>query len=91
MWVIASLPFWVIAFCAMVISLPSAGMLRHHRSRFLAAESEGFWVEALPAERALIDELIVNQVPATISFNTSAVLMSPQTTRMVRSGMYIVR
>jgi c-di-GMP-binding flagellar brake protein YcgR len=56
--------------CAVVISLPSAGMLRHHRSRFLAQCADGFWIESVPAERALIDELIANQLPAAVSFKS---------------------
>ena len=36
---------------AVVLSLPSAGLLRHHKSRFLAETDEGFWVESVPAER----------------------------------------
>jgi c-di-GMP-binding flagellar brake protein YcgR len=51
-----------------VISLPSAGILRHHKSRFLAESEEGIWVEAPPAERALINELILSRQPTGISF-----------------------
>jgi len=32
----------------LVLSLPSAGMLHHHRSRFLGPAEEGFWIE-MPA------------------------------------------
>lgn len=52
----------------LVLSLPSAGMLRHSKSRFLGECAEGFWVESNPAERALIDALVVSQQPAGISF-----------------------
>jgi c-di-GMP-binding flagellar brake protein YcgR len=55
---------------AMVLSLPSAGMLRHHKSRFLNEGNEGVWVEAVPGERALIDELIASANPCGISFKT---------------------
>jgi c-di-GMP-binding flagellar brake protein YcgR len=55
---------------AMVISLPSAGMLRHHRSRFLNEVEGGVWIESVPTERALIDELIVNAQPCGVSFKT---------------------
>jgi c-di-GMP-binding flagellar brake protein YcgR len=57
---------------AMVISLPSAGMLRHHKSRFLAEEQDGFWIESAPNERALIDELIANQTPVGVSFKAGS-------------------
>lgn len=57
---------------AVVLSLPSAGMLRHHKSRFLADETnsgdDGFWIESAPGERALIDALIVNGQAAGLSF-----------------------
>ena len=56
---------------AMVLSLPSAGMLRHHKSRFLSEESDGFWVESAPEDRALIDDLINTQQPIGISFKAS--------------------
>jgi len=44
---------------AAVLSLPSAGMLRHHRTRFLgtADDADGFWIEAPQGERPLIDAL----------------------------------
>jgi c-di-GMP-binding flagellar brake protein YcgR len=52
-----------------VLSLPSAGMLRHHKSRFLAeAPGEGFWVESAPDEAALIDSLVLSQQSAGLSF-----------------------
>src|ERR1700742_4164907 len=55
---------------AMVLSLPSAGMLRHHRSRFLNEGDGGVWVESVPTEQALIDALIVNAQPCGVSFKT---------------------
>ena len=45
---------------ATVLSLPSAGMFRHHKTRFLSEVSEGVWIESVPSEQALIDELIAN-------------------------------
>ncbi len=55
----------------LVLSLPSAGMLRHHKSRFLSAEEEGFWVESIPAERLLIDSLIDSRQPVGIAFKSA--------------------
>jgi c-di-GMP-binding flagellar brake protein YcgR len=55
---------------AMVLSLPSAGMLRHHKSRFLEEATEGVWIESVPSEGALIAELIVNAQPCGFSFKT---------------------
>src|SRR5215212_2628935 len=51
-----------------VLSLPSAGMLRHHKSRFLAEAPDGFWVESAPGEAAMIEALAITQQPAGISF-----------------------
>jgi hypothetical protein len=51
-----------------VFSLPSAGLLRHHKSRFLAHDDEGFWIEGIPSEGVLIDSLIQTGQPAGISF-----------------------
>jgi c-di-GMP-binding flagellar brake protein YcgR len=56
---------------AMVISLPSAGMLRHHKSRFLREESDGIWAESAPEDRVLIDELIGSKAPVGISFKAN--------------------
>ena len=51
-----------------VFSLPSAGMLRHHKSRFLCQTGDGFWVESPPSEKPLIDSLINSKQPAGVSF-----------------------
>jgi hypothetical protein len=53
---------------AAVLSLPSAGMLRHHKSRFLAQTQEGLWVESAPGDTPLIEELRQQQIPVGISF-----------------------
>src|SRR3954447_5632158 len=55
---------------AMVLSLPSAGMLRHHKSRFLNEADDGIWIESVLAERVLIDELIASGKPCGVSFKT---------------------
>jgi c-di-GMP-binding flagellar brake protein YcgR len=52
----------------LVLSLPSAGMLRHHKSRFLAETPEGFWVESAPGEAALIDSIVISRQSAGLSF-----------------------
>jgi hypothetical protein len=43
-----------------VISLPSEGALRHHKTRLLAAQEEGFWVTCPADDRALIDALMAS-------------------------------
>jgi c-di-GMP-binding flagellar brake protein YcgR len=55
---------------AIVLSLPSAGMLRHHKSRFLADDVDGFWIESASNDRMLIDDLIARNTPVGISFKS---------------------
>lgn len=51
-----------------VLSLPSAGMLRHHKSRFLGFEQGNLLIESVPTERGLIEALMQSRQPAGISF-----------------------
>ncbi len=53
-----------------VLSLPSQGMLRHMRTRFLAANDGEFWMEADPEQRPLIDALIESGQPAGVAFKS---------------------
>lgn len=55
---------------AVVLSLPSAGILRHHKSRFLAETADGFVLESIPGEQALIVELIEQKKPVGVSFKS---------------------
>jgi c-di-GMP-binding flagellar brake protein YcgR len=55
---------------SIVLSLPSAGMLRNHKSRFLDFGDDGFWVEAAARDRALVDDLIARRETVGISFRT---------------------
>ena len=55
---------------AMVLSLPSAGMMRHNKSRFLNDNENGIWIEAVLSELPLIASLIENAQPCAISFKT---------------------
>ena len=69
---------------AAVVSLPSAGMLRHHKSRFLSECADGFWVESVPAERVLVDALVASEEPVGVSFksgHTKVVFTSPVSRR----------
>jgi hypothetical protein len=75
-----------------VVSLPSAGMLRHHKTRLLASEDDGFWIEAPPGESALIQALITSAQPVGISLKsamTKLVLAAPA--RAFRAAMQINR
>jgi c-di-GMP-binding flagellar brake protein YcgR len=58
---------------AAVLSLPSAGMFRHTKSRFLHddAAERGIWLEVAPEQRALIDQLIASKRPAVVSFKSA--------------------
>lgn len=56
---------------AIVFSLPSAGMLRHHKSRFLALTDEGIWIEGIKTDFALLSDLIQSGERAGVSFRTS--------------------
>jgi c-di-GMP-binding flagellar brake protein YcgR len=56
---------------AAAVALPSAGMLRHHRTRFLAAGEGGFYIESVAGEARLIEELIVAHVPVGLAFKAS--------------------
>lgn len=69
---------------AAVLSLPSAGILRHYKSRFVAeAEHEGkpaFWVESDKNEHLLVTELINTKKPSAVSFKSGTnkvVFLSP--------------
>ncbi len=67
--------------CGCVVSLPTTmGLLRHHKSRFLAEDAGGFWIESVPAERELVEELIGSARHAGVSFksgNTKIVFAAP--------------
>ncbi|MCC6241158.1 MAG: hypothetical protein IT448_12750 [Phycisphaerales bacterium] len=52
----------------LVLSYPSAGMWRHHKSRFLGDCKEGVWVESPPQEASLADALITSKEKAGCSF-----------------------
>ena len=54
----------------MVLSLPTAGRLRHHKTRFLADAGDGFWVASVPDEPGLIEGLIATQQPAGVAFRS---------------------
>jgi c-di-GMP-binding flagellar brake protein YcgR len=55
----------------LILSLPSAGMWRHHKSRFLGECDQGVWIESATQDASLIDELIGKQAPAAVSFKNA--------------------
>jgi c-di-GMP-binding flagellar brake protein YcgR len=75
-----------------VLSLPSAGMLRHHKTRFLAPEEIGFWIEAPAGEKGLIDQLISTEHPVGMSLKSGSVKVVFTTMmRSFQEGMQINR
>jgi PilZ domain-containing protein len=55
-----------------VFSLPSAGMLRNHKSRFVGESEGGILMQSPEGEAALIAELVRTQTPCAISFQRGA-------------------
>lgn len=53
-----------------VLSLPSAGMLRHFKTRFLTVADAGFWIEGAPQQGGLVDELIAKGLSAGVAFKS---------------------
>src|SRR5438270_224321 len=51
-----------------VLALPSAGLVRHHKTRFLGEEENGFWIESTPQERPLLDTLMLEDAPVGVAF-----------------------
>ena len=65
---------------ASVLSLPSAGMIRHHKTRFLSSSENGFWMESVQGEAPLLDHLILAEAPVGVTFksgDTSIVFATP--------------
>ena len=44
--------------------------LRHYKSKFLADAGDGLWVASVPAEAALVRELVGRRVPVGVSFRS---------------------
>jgi hypothetical protein len=53
---------------AIAVSLPSAGMYRNHKTRFLCEVDGGILIQAPRGEDALIRELIDNAAPCRVAF-----------------------
>ena len=49
---------------------PGEGSLKHYKSRFLADGGDGLWVAAVPADPAVIRELVDRRAPAGVSFRS---------------------
>src|SRR5258708_1393788 len=59
--------------CGAVLALPSAGMIRHHKTRFLAETENGFWIESAADvdDRLLVDALLAEEAPVGIVFKSA--------------------
>ena len=57
---------------AAVLALPSAGMFRYHKTRFLRGEGERVWLEGVPDEQPLVQSLIDTCEPVAVTFKTGA-------------------
>jgi c-di-GMP-binding flagellar brake protein YcgR len=53
---------------AAVLGLPSAGMVRYYKSRFLRGEDHRIWLESVPSERPLIESLIAEGLAVSVAF-----------------------
>jgi c-di-GMP-binding flagellar brake protein YcgR len=53
---------------AAVVALPSAGMVRHHPTRFVAESPEGFWIESVGSEAQLVETLVAANSPVGVAF-----------------------
>lgn len=53
---------------AAVLSVPSAGMVRHHKTRFLGEGPDGFWIESVSDERPVIQSLMEGDGPVGVAF-----------------------
>lgn len=53
---------------AAVISLPTGGELHHHKTRFLARDEQGVWLEAVAGQGHQVEMMIQSANPVGISF-----------------------
>lgn len=57
----------------LVLSLPSDGVLRHFKSRFLRIDQDGIWIDSVPAEKRLLAELVAGQSAIAVAFKSGPV------------------
>jgi c-di-GMP-binding flagellar brake protein YcgR len=57
--------------CGAVLSLPSAGMLRHCKSRFIGDHPEGLLMQGVSEHGALVRELIQNKQDCVVAFKSN--------------------
>jgi c-di-GMP-binding flagellar brake protein YcgR len=63
-----------------MLSIPSAGMDKHFKSRFLGETEQGVWIEVVAGSAEPLKELLSQQKPLDISFNNPTRVISFNTT-----------
>lgn len=63
-----------------VMSLPSAGMIRHYKSRFVGESDEGLWIEVVHEAIPQIEDSIAKQGQMAVSFKNAELRMNFATT-----------
>jgi hypothetical protein len=60
-----------------ILALPATGILRHHKTRFLAEGlgsinngADGIWIESPPGHMPLLDKLMAHGAPVSIAFRS---------------------
>jgi c-di-GMP-binding flagellar brake protein YcgR len=66
----------VVRNAGITLSLPSAGMDKHFKSRFLGAVQEGLWIEVVAGSEEPVKNLLAEQRPIDIAFQTPTRLLS---------------
>jgi hypothetical protein len=76
---------------ALVLSLPSAGMLRHHKSRFLRGQEGGIWVQGVPEDGGLVQQLITEQRPVGVALRCGEMKVMFATTLIGYDPRYVLQ
>ena len=69
---------------AVALTLPSAGMARHYKSRFLAMSEAHVWVESISNEAVLLDEMIRGGKPIIVEFRAGENIVTFSSTVVAR-------
>jgi hypothetical protein len=73
---------------AAVLALPSAGMIRYHKTRFLRGVDDRIWLESVSEDRQLIQSLIESGTPAVISYKYGQLKASFSSPILELDGQY---
>jgi c-di-GMP-binding flagellar brake protein YcgR len=73
-----------------VISVPSGNVYVHHKTRLVAGEEEGFWIQMPPRTRAQMDLLMTNRLSVGVSLTSaSRKVIFTTLVQQFRAGMAI--